>query len=123
MMDYGDFLRTKQPLAQACGIEPLALPPSLFDYQAHCVEFALRQGRAGIYLDTGLGKTAIKLAFAAQAAEASNGRALILTPLAVAALECGRRFIGVELKAEYWQQACGHLSARSRQGSLLNDAA
>ena len=98
---YESFLRTKTPRASACGIEPTFIPPSLFDYQAHCVEFALRQGRAGIYLDTGLGKTAIELAFADQAAAATNGRALILAPLAVAAQiqrEAGKLQIGHDVR-------------------------
>lgn len=82
---YAQFLASKTPRAQAVGIVPDAarMPAALFDYQRHCVDFALRLGRAGIFLDTGLGKTAIELAFAEQAAAASNGRALILAPLAV----------------------------------------
>lgn len=85
MLDYQLFLRSKKPRAQAVGVpcESSRLPARLFDYQQHCVEFALAQGRAGIFLDTGLGKTAIELAFADQAALATNGKALILAPLAV----------------------------------------
>jgi len=56
----------------------------LFPFQSHCVEFALRQGCAGIFLDTGLGKTLVQLEWAKHTAAASNGMALILTPLAVA---------------------------------------
>ncbi len=84
-MKYEDFLAAKKPRAQAVGVpcESARIPAALFDYQRHCVEFALQQGRTGIYLDTGLGKTAIELAFADQAALASNGKALILAPLAV----------------------------------------
>lgn len=84
-MNYAEFLANKKPRAQAVGVpcEPSRLPSALFDYQLHCAQFALEQGRTGIYLDTGLGKTAIELAFADQAALASNGRALILAPLAV----------------------------------------
>lgn len=81
---YMEFLASKAPRPQATGIEPAALPSHLFDFQAACVDFALRQGRAGIYLDTGLGKTAVQLEWCRQAAEATTGRALLLTPLAVA---------------------------------------
>lgn len=84
MSEYLDFLASKAPRAQATGIEPSSLPMHLFDFQRAVTEFALRQGRAGIFLDTGLGKTAIQLEWCRQAAEASNGRALLLTPLAVA---------------------------------------
>ena len=86
MMDrrYSEFLAGKAPRAMASGFEPKALPDHLFDFQKHCVEFAVRQGRAGLYLDTGLGKTRCQVEWASQCAEASNGKALILTPLAVA---------------------------------------
>jgi len=82
--DYADFLGKKAPIAHAVGIEPDDMPAHMFDFQADCVAFALRQGRAAMFLDTGLGKTRIQLEWSAQAAAASNGRALILTPLAVA---------------------------------------
>jgi hypothetical protein len=82
--DYAAFLAGKAPKPQAVGIEPGAMPAHLFDYQAECVAFALRQGRAAMFLDTGLGKTRIQLEWCQQAAAATNGRALLLTPLAVA---------------------------------------
>lgn len=81
---YMEFLRSKAPSAMASGVKPGALPDHLFDFQAHCVAFCIKQGRAGLYLDTGLGKTRCELEWSRQCAEASNGRALILTPLAVA---------------------------------------
>lgn len=84
MSDYLDFLASKKPRPSATGIEPPALNPSMFDFQSACVAFALKQGRAGLYLDTGLGKTFCQLEWAAKALQASNGYALILTPLAVA---------------------------------------
>ena len=84
MSDYLEFLAGKKPRPQAVGIEPPVLNGSLFDFQAACVGFALRQGRAGLYLDTGLGKTFCQLEWADKAMRAANGYALILTPLAVA---------------------------------------
>jgi hypothetical protein len=82
--EYAQFLASKAPRAQAAGFEPGELPDHLFDFQAHCVEFCIRQGRAGLYLDTGLGKSFCQLEWSRQCAEQTNGRALILTPLAVA---------------------------------------
>lgn len=82
--DYAAFLAAKKPRALATGIEPPSLNSDLFDFQASCVDFALRQGRCGLYLDTGLGKTFCQLEWADKAMRASNGWALILTPLAVA---------------------------------------
>ena len=81
--DYAAFLAAKAPRPRAVGIEPGPIPAHLFDYQAHCAQFALRRGRAAIFLGTGLGKTRIQLEWARQAAEASNDCALILAPLAV----------------------------------------
>ena len=88
--EYLAFLASKAPRAQSCGIEPTPMPSHLFDYQRASVEFCVRQGRAALFLDTGLGKTACELEFARQTA----GTSLILTPLAVARqIETeGRRF-------------------------------
>lgn len=82
--EYMAFLARKAPRAIASGIEPSSMPDHLFDFQAACVAHGVRQGRAGLYLDTGLGKTRCQLEWAAQCAAAGNGRALIMTPLAVA---------------------------------------
>lgn len=84
MSDYLAFLAAKAPRPAASGIEPWSMPAHLFDYQRDATAFLLRQGRGAAFLDTGLGKTAIELEWCRQAAEASNGRALLLTPLAVA---------------------------------------
>lgn len=84
--DYQTFLNSKRPAAKASGIEISAddLSPYLFDFQRDVTAFCLRQGRAGLFLDTGLGKTLCQLEFAERARHDANGRALILTPLAVA---------------------------------------
>lgn len=107
--EYAAFLSGKAPKAIASGIEPSVMPPHLFDYQAAATAFCLRQGRAALFLDTGLGKTVCELAFAAQAAHATNGWSLILTPLAVARqIEAeGRRF-GYECRVIRDQSEAGH---------------
>jgi len=84
MDGYQSFLATKTPRAVASGITPAPDTPNLFDFQQACVDFCVSQGRAGLYLDTGLGKTRCQLEWAMQTASASNGKALLLTPLAVA---------------------------------------
>lgn len=81
--DYAAFLARKAPIAHAVWIEPGPMPDHLFDFQADCVAFALRQGRVMLAEDTGLGKTRQELEFLLQAGEATNGRSLLLTPLAV----------------------------------------
>jgi hypothetical protein len=83
--NYRAFLASKAPVAQPTGISAKAMPGHLYDFQQDVAAFCLSQGRAGLFLDTGLGKTAVQLEWCRQSAEASNGRALVLTPLAVAA--------------------------------------
>jgi len=92
--NYLAFLAGKAPKPVATGVEPSPMPAHLFDYQAAATAFCIRQGRGALFLDTGLGKTVCELEFARQGAGASNGCALILTPLAVARqIEAeGRRF-------------------------------
>jgi len=70
----------------------------LFEHQRAIVEWALKRGRSAVFADTGLGKTAIELEWARHVS--SQGRVLILTPLAVAeqTVQEARRF-GV--RAEY----------------------
>lgn len=82
--DYLDFLASKAPRAQPSGITPGPFHEDMRRDQVIATDFALRAGRAALFLDTGLGKTFEQLEFCQQGAENSNGRALILTPLAVA---------------------------------------
>ncbi len=83
--DYAAFLAAKRPVVLATGLDAMpALHPGMKPHQRDCVEFGLRQGRWGLFLDTGLGKTLCELEWSKHAAAASNGYALILAPLAVA---------------------------------------
>ena len=82
---YARFLAGKSVVAARHGMGRVpSLLPALKPHQRDCVAFGLRQGRWACFLDTGLGKTLIELEWARHAAAATNGRALILTPLAVA---------------------------------------
>lgn len=85
MDGYEMFLSSKRPFAVATGLSGnIGISPCLLPIQRACSDFALRKGRAGIFLGTGLGKSLVQLEFSKHAAEATNGRSLILTPLAVA---------------------------------------
>lgn len=84
---YQSFLAGKIISVPARGLTESELPalkPHLFAFQKASVAFGLRSGSYGLFLDTGLGKTACELEWCTHAAAASNDRALILTPLAVA---------------------------------------
>lgn len=83
-MSYADFLYNKTHSAGGAGFRPIWMPGFLFDFQASLVEWALCQGRAAIFADCGLGKTPMQLVWAENVVRKTNGRVLVLTPLAVA---------------------------------------
>lgn len=80
---YGDFLETKSHVGSGDGFEPVYMPDFLFDFQRLLVEWAVRHGRCAIFADCGLGKTPMQLVWAENVVRKTNGRVLILTPLAV----------------------------------------
>jgi superfamily II DNA or RNA helicase len=81
--DYGQFLHAKAHSYSEYGFQPSLLPIWLYDFQRELVDWALQKGRAAIFADCGLGKTPMQLVWADQVARKTNGRVLILTPLAV----------------------------------------
>lgn len=106
MLTYDDFLLSRAQLANAGGFEPTDLPTHLFDFQHHLVEWAVRQGRAAIFADCGLGKTPMSLAWAEQVHRHTGKPVLFLTPLAV----------GFQIVTE--AEKFGHDAALSRDGKL-----
>jgi superfamily II DNA or RNA helicase len=83
-MNYDQFLERKTQVGSLHGFDPVWMPDKLFLFQKALVEWAIRKGRAAIFADCGLGKTAMQLTWAENVARKTNGRVLILTPLAVA---------------------------------------
>lgn len=83
-MDYGEFIENKRHTTNNYGFNPVWLPDNMFDFQKHVTEKAIKKGRIGAFLDTGLGKTRIALVFANNIVKKTNKKVLILTPLAVA---------------------------------------
>ena len=83
-MDYKDFIESKTQQTGNHGFDPIWMPDILFPFQVALVEWAIRKGRAAIFADCGLGKTFMQLVWAENVACHTNGRVLILTPLAVA---------------------------------------
>jgi superfamily II DNA or RNA helicase len=81
---YDDFIASKTRSVSNCGFEPLPITAPLFDWQKQIVEWAIRKGRAALFEDCGLGKTAQQLEWAHQVHLHTGGSVLILTPLAVA---------------------------------------
>lgn len=83
MTSYEKFLDSKRHLEGDHGFAPLYMPEFLFDFQNALVEWAVRKGRAAIFADCGMGKTPMQLVWAENVVRKTNGRVLILTPLAV----------------------------------------
>ncbi len=87
MSDYINFLQRKKLEAAPVGFDvpSRALVPALFDFQRDIVRWALKQGRAAVFADCGVGKGPISLEFARLTARHTGKPSLIVAPLAVAA--------------------------------------
>lgn len=83
---YQDFLARKAIIFENKGFdfERDELNPVLFDFQKDLTTYALRKGRAGIYADTGLGKTIMLSEWARIVNQRTGKNVLILAPLGVA---------------------------------------
>ena len=80
-MNYAEFLKSKIVVDAPSGLSVVpALNKYLFQFQRDIVTWALRRGRAAIFADCGMGKTAMQLEWAKHI----DGKVLILAPLAVA---------------------------------------
>lgn len=84
MDDYTAFLERKTHSGADSGFEPVWMPDFLFGFQRSMTEWAIRKGRAAVFADCGLGKTAMGLTWAANVARKTGRPVLYLTPLAVA---------------------------------------
>jgi len=84
MNKYQEFLEQKKHISGEYGFEPLYLPDFLFDFQKSLVTWSTKKGRSALFADCGMGKTAMQLVWAQNIVQKTNGKVLILTPLAVA---------------------------------------
>lgn len=86
MTDYEQFIQRKATSAlytDSIQLSPDDLNPMLYPFQRDIVRWALAKGRAAIFADCGLGKTAMQLVWAEQVCRHRGGSVLILAPLAV----------------------------------------
>lgn len=81
---YDDLMIRRVTWHDSSGFEPVILHDWLFNFQKSLVEYAVRKGRAAIFADCGLGKTAMQLSWADNVARKCNGKVILVTPLAVA---------------------------------------
>lgn len=85
MTDYDTFVASKLTKVPATGLATVPpLHPSLFPHQLDLVTWALKRGRAALFADTGLGKTAMQLEWGRCVSDHSGRPVLSLAPLAVA---------------------------------------
>ncbi len=96
---YDKLIESKVIPVKSHGFEPDAFHAPLFDFQQIAVRFALRQGRAALFEECGLGKTIQQLEWARQVEDRTCKPVIILAPLAVAAqtIAEGKHF-GIEVK-------------------------
>jgi superfamily II DNA or RNA helicase len=84
--DYRALIAAKKVAFEPSGLKSIpALNSLLKPHQEHSVAFALERGRAGLFLDTGLGKSFCALEWARVLVELTNRPVLLLAPLAVSA--------------------------------------
>ena len=83
VQNYQEFLNRKSQLVRESGFAPIWLPDFLFDFQRSLCDWSIRKGRAAIFADCGLGKTAMQLVWAENVVRQTSRPVLILTPLSV----------------------------------------
>jgi superfamily II DNA or RNA helicase len=83
--DYEEFVRGKAPAVPQVGFTPMEITAPLWEWQRAVVRRAVLIGRMALFVDCGLGKSPMSLEWARQVATHTQGRVLLLTPLAVAA--------------------------------------
>lgn len=84
MTEYENFIQSKLRMDIASGFDCDIPVGPLFDFQSACVKWALKRGRAALFLDTGLGKTFCQVTWAQKVAEHTGGNVIIAAPLCVA---------------------------------------
>lgn len=80
---YREFLRSKREGSEPVGFDAADVNPKLFDWQRDIVKWACKRGKAAIFADCGLGKTAMQLEWARQCIQHTGGSTLVVAPLTV----------------------------------------
>jgi superfamily II DNA or RNA helicase len=83
-MNYQEFIKNKRHSIGDFGFKANYIPSMAFDFQKEIIEKAVKKGRMAVFADTGLGKTLMQISIAQNVVNHTNGKVLILTPLAVA---------------------------------------
>lgn len=98
---YHEFVKKKSESVKPSGhdVHESELGSHLFDFQKTIVRWALKKGRAAIFADTGLGKTAMQTEWANHVCRHTGGKVLIIAPLCVSqqTVREGERF-GISIR-------------------------
>lgn len=110
MKDYNEFLATKVRAHEQTGftVDQSAINPMLMNWQGEIVDWALNVGKAAIFADCGMGKTAMQLEWAHHVSLHTSKPVLVVAPLAVSqqTVEEGDKF-GRPIKYVREQSAVG----------------
>jgi hypothetical protein len=119
---YIEFLKSKAQLGGNYGFEPLYMPDFLFDFQRELTSWAIRKGRSAIFADCGLGKTPIFLVWSENVIRKTNGKILIVSPLAVShqTVKEGEKF-GIEVKRSIDGKPAGRITVTNYERLHLFD--
>lgn len=111
--EYLKFLASKTLRASDRGLKKVPkLASHLFPFQIACIQHHLKAGEAACFLDTGMGKTEVQLEWCQKAIEATNSKAIIWTPLAVAGQ--------TKRRAERWGYEARVIRDQSEAGPGIN---
>jgi len=80
---YKHFLKNKGISNNSEGFKPSFVPDFLYDFQKVLVKWSVEKGKAALFEDCGLGKTPQQLVWSQNIIKKTNGKVLIVTPLAV----------------------------------------
>jgi SNF2 family DNA or RNA helicase len=95
--EYEKLMIRRVTWNDSTGFQPIEIHDFLFEHQKKLVDYAISKGRAAVFADTGLGKTAIELSWADNVSRHTNKPVLIATPLAVAKqIELESKKFGIE---------------------------
>jgi hypothetical protein len=80
---YREYIEGKAQLGGEFGFDPVFRHPKAYEFQSFLVDWAVRQGRAAMFADCGLGKTLMQLTWAHNVNRHTNKPVLIIAPLSV----------------------------------------
>jgi len=82
---YDEFIQSKRLASKSYGfdVDPASTNPNAFEWQQRVIAWALKRGRAALFLDTGLGKTLCQLAWAERVCTETGGSVMLICPLGV----------------------------------------